>query len=127
MRDFLTCALLVVLCLVVFVSDLANEFVRDDEQNLTRNPAVAGGLTLGNIRCAPSSFHAGSWHPLTWVSHQLDVEVFGLNPAGLGRLDEARRSLTETLQLDPGLLIARENLNKALAQWEPEAVGGIRP
>ncbi|MHB8834566.1 MAG: tetratricopeptide repeat protein [Candidatus Methylomirabilia bacterium] len=75
-------ALLVVLCLVIFVPGLPNEFVWDDEQYLTRNPAVAGGLTEQNLQWALTTFHAGNWHPLTWLSHQVDVEVFGMNPAG---------------------------------------------
>jgi len=75
-------AFLVALCLVIFVPGLRNEFVWDDDQYLTRNPAVAGGLTPHNLRWALTSFHAGNWHPLTWLSHQADVEIFGLNPAG---------------------------------------------
>jgi Flp pilus assembly protein TadD len=70
------------LCLAIFVPGLANEFVWDDEQYLSRNPAVSGGLTLQNLRWGLTTFHAGNWHPLTWLSHQADVEIFGMNPTG---------------------------------------------
>ncbi|HEU4385123.1 MAG TPA: tetratricopeptide repeat protein [Anaeromyxobacteraceae bacterium] len=51
----------------------------DDEQYVTHNPAVTRGLTAAGLRWA-LGFHLSNWHPLTWVSHMLDVELFGLDP-----------------------------------------------
>ncbi|TMB07957.1 MAG: tetratricopeptide repeat protein, partial [Deltaproteobacteria bacterium] len=54
----------------------------DDDLYVTANPAVWGGLTLAGARWALTATHAGLWHPLTWLSHMLDVQLFGPNPAG---------------------------------------------
>lgn len=81
-RGLAVCAALVVLCLVVYLPGLSNGFVWDDEQYLTLNPVVKGGLSPASVRWALSTFHAGNWHPLTWLSHLLDVTLFGMNPAG---------------------------------------------
>jgi tetratricopeptide (TPR) repeat protein len=76
------CALLVALCLAVYLPGLSNGFVWDDEQYITRNPAVAAGLSAASLRWAFTTFFAGNWHPLTWVSHLVDVQLFGLEPPG---------------------------------------------
>jgi len=49
----------------------------DDYEYIIENPPVLRGLTLEGIRWAFTTFHAGNWHPLTWLSHMLDVELFG--------------------------------------------------
>src|SRR3989449_7213473 len=54
----------------------------DDDLYVTANPAVWGGLTLAGARWALTATHAGLWHPLTWLSHMLDVQLYGANPAG---------------------------------------------
>jgi tetratricopeptide (TPR) repeat protein len=54
----------------------------DDPQYVTKNPHVQAGLTREGIAFAFSIGHAGHWHPLTWLSHMLDCELYGLAPAG---------------------------------------------
>ena len=54
----------------------------DDDLYVTANPAVRGGLTLAGVHWAFTATHAALWHPLTWLSHMLDVELWGSNPAG---------------------------------------------
>jgi Tfp pilus assembly protein PilF len=55
----------------------------DDHDYITGNYQVKSGLTVESVRWAFSSFgYASNWHPLTWLSHMLDVEIFGLNPRG---------------------------------------------
>ena len=54
----------------------------DDDLYVTANPAVWGGLTLAGARWALTATQAGLWHPLTWLSHMLDVQLYGANPAG---------------------------------------------
>ena len=54
----------------------------DDNVYVTGNPAIWGGVTLAGAPWAFSTTHAGLWHPLTWLSHMLDVQLFGPNPAG---------------------------------------------
>jgi tetratricopeptide (TPR) repeat protein len=52
----------------------------DDPLYVAANPVVAAGLTTGGVAWAFTTFHAGNWHPLTWLSHLADVSLFGLNP-----------------------------------------------
>jgi tetratricopeptide (TPR) repeat protein len=52
----------------------------DDPIYITDNPRVVFGLTASGIGWAFRTFHGGNWHPLTWISHMLDVELFGLSP-----------------------------------------------
>jgi tetratricopeptide (TPR) repeat protein len=60
-----------------------NDFVNyDDDVYLADNPHVRQGLTPQSFIWAFKTSHAGYWHPLTWLSHMLDCELFGLNPAG---------------------------------------------
>jgi protein O-mannosyl-transferase len=54
----------------------------DDDMYVTQNPLVNGGLGPHALLRAFTVFHAGNWHPLTWLSHMLDVSLFGLTPAG---------------------------------------------
>jgi tetratricopeptide (TPR) repeat protein len=54
----------------------------DDELYVTQNHHVQAGLTVKGLKWAFTTSHAGSWHPLTWLSHMLDYEIYGLNPMG---------------------------------------------
>ncbi|HWR97253.1 MAG TPA: tetratricopeptide repeat protein [Candidatus Methanoperedens sp.] len=49
----------------------------DDGVYVTANPTVRLGLTAAGARWAATSFVGGNWHPLTWLSHMLDQELFG--------------------------------------------------
>lgn len=62
---------------------LRNGFVGyDDPEYVTANWHIQQGLTWNGLRWAFTTFHAANWHPLTWLSHQLDVSLFGLRPWG---------------------------------------------
>jgi len=62
---------------------LQNGFIDfDDNVYVTSNMVVQQGLTFKGVIWAFTTFHAANWHPLTWLSHMLDVELFGLNPIG---------------------------------------------
>ncbi len=54
----------------------------DDPYYVTLNPNVQHGLSMESLRWALTTGHARNWHPLTWVSHMLDVKLYGLNPTG---------------------------------------------
>ena len=54
----------------------------DDPPYVTENPPVARGLSAAGLHWAFTTGHTGMWHPVTWLSHQLDVSLFGMNPAG---------------------------------------------
>gem|GEM_PF-2301797 len=74
---------LALLVLLVFQDVRHHEFVNyDDEVYVTENSFVRQGLTLESISWAFGSRVSRHWHPLTWLSHMLDVEFYGLNAAG---------------------------------------------
>ena len=74
--------LLALVTLAIYMPVLHDGFVNyDDEDYVANNRIVKNGLTLAGIRWAFTSFHAANWHPVTWLSHMLDCELFGLNPA----------------------------------------------
>lgn len=54
----------------------------DDNLYVTENQQVQAGLTVGGLCWAFTTGHASNWHPLTWLSHMLDCELYGLNPMG---------------------------------------------
>jgi protein O-mannosyl-transferase len=54
----------------------------DDNDYITSNDMVKQGLTWRGIVWAFTTVHASNWHPLTWISHMLDCEFYGMNPAG---------------------------------------------
>ena len=75
---------LVALVGVTFAPILDNGFidVYDDGKYVTRNPDVQHGLDARSLSWAFTTTTASNWHPLTWVSHILDVSMSGLRPRG---------------------------------------------
>jgi tetratricopeptide (TPR) repeat protein len=81
--DFGICILLAVVIWLVFGQTLRHDFVNvDDVDYVLKNLEVARGLTIDGIVWAFSHFHASNWHPLTWISHMLDCQLYSLNPSG---------------------------------------------
>jgi tetratricopeptide (TPR) repeat protein len=75
--------LLVVAVLAIFAPAAKFPFLEfDDDVYVTLNPHVNTGLGWSNAAWAFTAFHSGNWGPLTWISHQLDVSLWGLAPAG---------------------------------------------
>jgi hypothetical protein len=71
-----------VLTFLVYLKSLQNEFVNwDDDLYVYENPSITS-FNLRFFRWAFFDFHAGNWHPLTWISHALDYTLWGLNPLG---------------------------------------------
>ncbi|MEO6587799.1 MAG: tetratricopeptide repeat protein [Pyrinomonadaceae bacterium] len=54
----------------------------DDNLYVYENPFVFSGLNQTTFNWAFTHFHSANWHPLTWLSHQLDSTIYGLNPGG---------------------------------------------
>ena len=74
------CAFLIFSTMGVYWQVTEFEFLDwDDTIYLTENPNVQAGITWDGIKWAFGSFHATNWHPLTWLSHMLDVQVFGMD------------------------------------------------
>ncbi|MGB9082737.1 MAG: tetratricopeptide repeat protein [Desulfuromonadaceae bacterium] len=75
--------LIATLTVAVYWPVLQNGFIDfDDEDYVTANMVVRQGVTFKGFIWAFTTFHAGNWHPLTWLSHMFDVQLFGLNPMG---------------------------------------------
>jgi Flp pilus assembly protein TadD len=82
-RDVVIGLTLGVLALAAHSGVTANDFIDyDDPEYVTHNPQVKNGLTAEGLRWAWTTFRTGNWHPLTWMSLQLDAQLYGLNPAG---------------------------------------------
>lgn len=74
---------LVAMVLVVYAQVVSFDFVLfDDHAYVSDNLVVKDGLSLAGIGWAFTTFHISNWHPLTWLSHLLDVEIWGLHPGG---------------------------------------------
>ncbi len=72
---------LVVLVMAVYGQTLRHEFLYyDDGHYITDNPMVRQGLTWAGVRWSLTAVVAHMWHPLTLISHMLDVSLFGMQP-----------------------------------------------
>jgi len=78
-------SLLFLLTLAAFSPVRDNGFIFFDDPGYIENRHVQGGLSSAGLRWAFTHSHSSNWHPLTWLSHMLDVELFG-NDAGAHHL-----------------------------------------
>ncbi len=100
-RDILVCLFLVLTTLAVYWQVGDHEFVNfDDDLYVTENYHVQRGLTLENINWAFSFTDKEKtyWHPLTWLSHMLDCQLYGLSP-GMHHLTNLVLHIVSTLLL----------------------------
>ncbi len=118
-RLALLCVALVLLVGAAYGRTAGNGFVDyDDPAYVLENPHVLSGLTLENVGWAFGTGHHANWHPLTWLSHMLDVEVFGLDPTGHHLVSVALHALNAVL-----LLLALNLLTGAA--WRSAAVAAL--
>ncbi len=67
----------------VFWPVLGHEFITlDDRAYVVENQHIQAGLTWDGVRWAFTTFHGANWHPMTWLSHMLDIQRYGLDPRG---------------------------------------------
>jgi tetratricopeptide (TPR) repeat protein len=77
------CLALTILIWIVFGQTLDHPFVQyDDQSYVYENPEITSGLTGHGLVAAFFGLQARNWHPLTTISHMLDCQFFGLDPAG---------------------------------------------
>ena len=82
-RNLVLGLLLVAATLALYNSVIHHPFVNfDDDRYVTDNTHVRAGLHWETVKWAFTSFDEANWHPLTWISHSLDWQLFGQNPAG---------------------------------------------
>ena len=90
----------------------------DDPVYITTNKDIRHGLTLDGLKFAFTCVYASNWHPLTWISHMLDVEMFGLNP-GMHHLTNVFLHILNSILL----FLVFERMTGAL--WRSAAVAAL--
>ncbi len=107
---FVICLVLTLATLVVYWPVKNHEFIKyDDDKYITDNRNVKSGLNPESIRWAFTTGHASNWHPVTWMSHMLDCQIFGQN-AGAHHLVNVFFHIINTLLL----FIVLKRMTKAL-------------
>ena len=107
-RTLVLCLLLACATLALYAPVAQNDFVNfDDDVYILNNGHLRAGLTWQTVKWSFTTFEEGNWHPLTWLSHALDCQLFGLHPVAH--------------HLVGGLLHA---LNAAILFWLLETVSG---
>jgi len=82
-RQLIVYSALFVLVMAIYYQTIGFNFINlDDNLYVFNNPIVASGLNKESLNWAFTKFYAANWHPVTWVSHLIDVELYGLNPGG---------------------------------------------
>ena len=81
--NLMFCLFLTLVIVIIYGQVGSFDFVDwDDGLYVTKNVYVQKGLSVEGVIWAFTTPHAGSWQPITWLSHMLDSELYGLNPAG---------------------------------------------
>ena len=79
----LICLALALITTALYLPITHHDFVNfDDDDYITNNSHVQAGLTWTGVIWAFQTGAAANWHPLTWLSHMLDCQLYGLNPGG---------------------------------------------
>jgi len=77
------CLVLIVVTAALYWPMLHHDFINfDDDEYITDNAHVTAGLTWPGVAWAFRSGDSANWHPLTWISHMLDCQLYGLRPGG---------------------------------------------
>jgi tetratricopeptide (TPR) repeat protein len=83
----------------IYAQVIGHQFITlDDPTYIQENPMVNRGVTRAGLAWAFTTFYATNWHPLTWISHMIDCQLFGMN-AGSHLLVNALIHVANTLLL----------------------------
>ena len=81
--DLLILLGLAVVTFGIYAQLIGHHFITfDDPTYIQENPMVNRGVTLAGLAWAFTTFHAGNWHPLTWIAHMIDSQLFGMIAGG---------------------------------------------
>src|SRR6478672_6476869 len=95
--DFVILLGLAVMTFGIYAQVIGHQFITlDDPTYIRENPNVNRGVTLAGVAWAFTTFHVTNWHPLTWISHMIDCQLFGTN-AGRHLLVNALIHVANTL------------------------------
>jgi hypothetical protein len=82
--DFVILLVLGLMTFGIYAQVIGHQFITlDDPTYVVENPMVNRGITLAGLAWAFTTFHATNWHPLTWISHMIDCQLFGMNAAAI--------------------------------------------
>ena len=71
---------LAVVTIGIYAQVIGHQFITlDDPTYIRENPVVNRGVTLAGLAWAFTTFYVANWHPLTWISHMIDCQLFGTN------------------------------------------------
>src|ERR1039458_3391387 len=77
------CLVLAVATIFAYRGVRNNDFlIYDDDVYVVDNAPIHQGINAQSIGWAFDAFHASNWHPLTWISHMVDWQLYGKNPVG---------------------------------------------
>src|SRR6266481_542374 len=97
--DHLILLALGTITLGIYAQVMGHQFITlDDPTYIRENPMVNHGVTLTGLTWAFTTFYAANWHPLTWIAHMIDSQLFGMN-AGAHLLVNAVIHVANTLLL----------------------------
>ena len=83
-RELCLCTVLAVAVWLVFAQTGSHGYVNfDDWDYVGDNPAVLSGITWEGVKFAFTTKLTANWHPVAWLSHMLDVQLFGENPGAM--------------------------------------------
>ena len=123
-QNFAVCVFLVLLVIAVFGQTVRFGFVNyDDPDYVYENPVVEKGLTLNGAAWALTYGEIGHWHPLTWLSHMADCQVYGLWAGGHHLTNVALHAVAVVLLF----LVLREMTGKLWRSAFVAAVFAIHP
>jgi protein O-mannosyl-transferase len=121
---FLVCSLLFVFIVWVFAPALGGKFMFYDENAyLLSNAHVNSGLSWANVCWAFLSLEYANWYPLTWISHMVDVQFYGLNPWGHHLTNILLHALNTVLVF----LVFRKMTGAAWRSWIVALLLGLHP
>ena len=127
---FLVCLVLALGTLALYWPVTAFPFINfDDDEYIADNPVTQAGLTWNGLVWAFNGIHVGNWHPVSWLSHMVDCQLFGLN-AGRHHLVNVLYHIANTLLLFTFLRTAtgahwRSAFVAALFAWHPLHVESV--
>jgi len=80
MTEIILCFAIIICIFAVYIPCIQFGFVHfDDQLYVFDNPHIRDGLTWDGIKWAFTTIRGGNWHPLTWISHMLDISCYGMN------------------------------------------------
>jgi tetratricopeptide (TPR) repeat protein len=128
--DLLIVSALAFVTFVLFAHAAQNDFIYfDDWDYVAANPDVQAGLTFHSLRWALTTFHASNWHPLTWISHEADCQLFGRNPYGPHLVNAGIHAINTSLLFAVLLLATARRwpsaICAALFGWHPLRVESV--